>query len=453
MNRIRVEHGDCLDVMRKMIDAGELVDAIVTDPPYHLTANKRGGSGERSVNPDSPAGRAMATTGFNQQRWDGGDIAFRPETWTIALQLLKPGGHLFAFGGDRRYHRLACAIEDAGFEIRRMFLWMFASGFPKSLNVARAIDKQLGADGEWIRDDHPGRAGARHAADRIIGQTKHDRPDNPDGLRHRYEPATDEARAWNGWGTDVKPAIEPICLARKPFSTTVAENVLQHGVGALNIDACRVTVEDDEYTKNCSGDRGHADNRTRKFEAFKMTAGSASSIGRWPANVAHDGSDEVLEAFDRFGTRTSGRLQTHHKRTGKSQIGTFDIRERTGEPCNWGGDSGSAARFFFQAKADAEDRWGSKHPTVKPIDLMRWLVRMVTPTDGIVLDPFAGSGVTGVACLAEGMRCILIEQEAEFVADIRARLAHYEGAGRHSLAVKGRRRTKTAEGLPLFAKS
>lgn len=358
--------GDCLYVLGSWDENS--VDAVVTDPPYHLTTGKPGGTGIASLNPNSPAGRSRIGTGFMGKVWDGGDISFDTATWAAVLRVLKPGGHLVAFGAPRNYHRLACAIEDAGFEIRDSLMWVFGSGFPKSKNL-------------------------------------------------------DED--WSGWGTALKPAYEPIILARKPFSeSTVATNVLCWGTGALNIDATRIETEENlnggAYAK--IGGRG---------ESVALHAGSGMNVpgkttgkdyeqpgGRWPANLVHDGSDEVLAGFP----QSKGQLAIVGPQYGpKMSVNTYgDYGPRKQfEPRN---DSGSAARFFYQAKAGTKDRVGSKHPTVKPVALMRWLVRLVTPPGGTVLDPFAGSGTTGQAAIEEGFRAVLIEQEEEYRADILRRM-------------------------------
>jgi DNA modification methylase len=620
---VRILTGDCLEMMTTLAGEGLRVDAVVTDPPYHLTSGNavydlaKTGAGNPRVRRKTSGG------GFMGKKWDGGNVAFRPETWRLAFDLLKPGGHLLAFGGTRTYHRLACAVEDAGFEIRDQLQWLFGSGFPKSHDVGKAIDKRRDEDAapircvcrflrsaldrkglksrnltqhfdgchprlidhwaardtdsqpalptwdQWLRlkqvlcfgDDmdaevwrlngRKGQPGDAYQEAEILGEHGGDpggfageRFSTSDGLIRAT--ATDAAKDWQGWGTALKPACEPIVLARKPLHGTVAANVLKHGTGALNIDRCRVSSstgqrpngdekwEQDQRLCNSCVDHvakkpKHGTRVTRAFTATndaepilnekddtnlldtgktaigcsdgtkaadtainlstdadgkrptdqcqpamssttltKTSPTTASRIcslcgaeitalttgenisagkkslqpdanrqgptgqgsepsGRWPANIVHDGSDEVLAAFAVHGELTSGKLQTHHRRAGKSQIGTFDIRDRTGEPCDFGGDTGTAARFFYSAKADASDRLGSKHPTVKPVDLMRWLVRLVTPPGGLVLDPFAGTGTTGMACLAEGFSAILIEREAEYVADIERRIAHVSG--------------------------
>ena len=358
---VQIIQGDCLQTMLAMSE--DSVDAVVTDPPYHLTTGKKGGSGEASVNLDSPYGRSRITTGFMGKQWDGGDIAFQPDLWRAVLRVLKPGGHVLAFGGTRTYHRLACAIEDAGFEIRDQIGWLYGSGFPKSHNL----------DGEW-----------------------------------------------KGWGTALKPAWEPIVVARKPLIGTVAENVQQHNTGALNIDGCRVPGNP-EPTRFDPAKHAHEGYRMNATGA--QCAERASPSGRWPANIIHDGSDEVIAAFPL--TASAGHAPKNDRGKGnlfKSAAGTGGLGERTDmEERHF--DTGSAARFFYSAKASKAERQGSKHPTVKPVALMQYLCRLVTPPGGTVLDPFAGTGTTGQAARDEGFNAILIEQEAEYVADIHRRMA------------------------------
>ena len=396
-----VHHGDSREVLKGFAD--ESIDSVVCDPPYALTQNKKGGSGVASVNLNTPAGRARITAGFMGKAWDTGETAFDPMFWFEVLRILKPGGHLLAFGGTRTYHRLACAIEDSGFEIRDMVSWLYGAGFPKSLNVSKAIDRSVGADpidtGETkrasIQRNGEGAAWdagafASHPEDtKVVSITR---------------AATPEAQQWEGWGTALKPACEPIVMARKPINGTVAANVLKHGTGALNIDSCRVGWQSEaDAAAAATPAGGFADSRANGTAKQSVSIGKdsrdgantydpAAISGRWPANVIHDGSDEVVSAFP--------------------------------VPI---GDDGSAARFFYSSKADADDRCGSKHPTVKPTDLMAYLVRLVTPPGGVVLDPFAGSGSTGMACLREGFDCVLIEREAEYIADINRRIAHVEG--------------------------
>ncbi|WP_238880465.1 DNA-methyltransferase [Achromobacter xylosoxidans] len=308
--RYALHHGDCIETMRGMADAS--VDAIVTDPPYEL--------------------------GFMGKAWDSTGIACSVEVWLEALRVLKPGGHLLAFGGSRTYHRLAAAIEDAGFEIRDQIMWIYGSGFPKSKNL--------------------------------------------DG-------------AWSGWGTALKPAHEPICVARKPLAGTVAANVLAHGVGALNIDGCRV------------GDAG----------------------GRWAANVIHDGSEEVLQAFPEAKGQQGDLKETGRPRLSLGRFG--DMPPPRAHQARIETET-SAARFFYCAKASKADRGGGNtHPTVKPTDLMRYLCRLITPPGGLVLDPFMGSGSTGKAAILEGFRFVGCELQAEYIEIARARIQQAAAVERH----------------------
>jgi site-specific DNA-methyltransferase (adenine-specific) len=387
---VQILVGDCRERLRELPEAS--VDSIVCDPPYHLTANKKGGSGEG---------------GFMGMKWDGGDVAFRVDLWAEALRVLKPGGHLLAFSGTRTYHRMVVAIEDAGFEVRDQLAWVYGSGFPKSLDVSKAIDKAAGAEREVLghKDVGPDIRGdnyKRDSGERMIAAIT--------------APTSAEAKQWQGWGTALKPSWEPICLARKPLIGTVATNVLDHGTGAINIDGCRIAVKDADYAKNCSGDRGHADNRKRDLD-FAMGCGSANSAGRWPANLCHDGSDEVVAGFPE-----TGASSTYVRGTDDRNV-TQVVPKKAGDVHLGYGDPGSAARFFYCAKTSKSERGeGNDHPTVKPQALMRWLCRLVTPPGGLVLDPFLGSGSTGLAALAEGFRFVGIELNPEYVAIAERRL-------------------------------
>lgn len=367
--RVVLYEGDCLSVLDGL--AENSVDAICTDPPYHLLSIvKRFGGTSRDDDTQTgdrarrgADGMARLSRGFMGKEWDGGDIAFRTETWAKVLRVLKPGGHIVAFSAPKCSHRMVCAIEDAGFEIRDALQWMFGTGFPKSHN---------------LRDE------------------------------------------WQGWGTALKPAYEPICLARKPLSEkSVAANVLRWGTGALNIDATR--VETGDSLNGVAYSDGNKDASKASSYATGVKAGKFEQpIGRWPANICHDGSDEVVRMFP---DTSSGLLQTHHK-LNESENRSMSGKNYARSPKQDSfGDSGSAARFFYSAKADATDRAFSRHPTVKPVSLMRWLVRMVTPPGGTVLDPFAGTGTTGHAALLEGFNAILIERETEYLADIERRMA------------------------------
>lgn len=341
---IRVEHGDCRTVMLDLLLEGIQVDAIVCDPPYHLTQNSRGGSA-RANNPKTPFGRhRLADKGFMGRQWDGGDIAMQPDTWKLCRDLLPAGGHMLVFGGSRTYHRLACAVEDAGLELRDCLMWIYGSGLPKS----RAL---------------------------------------------------------------LKPAYEPILLARKPGP-----------LRKLAIDACRVpSAEQWEPSGAPSG----GDSVTCYGDGLNNAGRSAShAAGRWPANILHDGSREVLAAFAAYGERGGAdkRGQCAGRRPGG--FGDVGADRGDGEPnAAVYSDAGTAARFFYSAKASKGDRAGSTHPTIKPVGLVEYLAKLITQPGGLILDPFAGSGTLATAAHRLGMDAILIEREAQYIRDIEARIA------------------------------
>jgi DNA modification methylase len=385
--------GDCVEAMRGMDEAS--VDAICTDPPYEL--------------------------GFMSKAWDRTGIAYQKSTWTEALRVLKPGGHLLAFGGTRTHHRLACAIEDAGFEIRDCLVWMYGSGFPKSLDVSKAIDKAAGAErevvSETLKREQRNQSGI---VGTLIDEPRFDRVTRP---------ATPEAARWQGWGTALKPAHEPIVLARKPLTGTVAQNCLTHGTGALNVDGCRVG-SDGGTTRSHQADYAESGWRTgHEIETL--------NAGRWPANVALD-PEAAAMLDEQSGERVSG---SGNKNTANRDNGqTIGHGLGAGEGEGIGGDTGGASRFFYCAKASRAERsvglpdgQRSSHPTVKPISLMRWLCRLVTPPGGTILDPFTGSGTTGCAAVLEGFDFIGIEREPEYVAIAEARIAWWaEHRGREA---------------------
>jgi DNA modification methylase len=400
--------GDCLEQLRELPDNS--VDSVVTDPPYGLS--------------------------FMGKKWDY-DVP-SVEVWAECLRVLKPGGHLLAFAGTRTQHRMAVRIEDAGFEIRDMIAWVYGSGFPKSLDVSKAIDKAAGAEREVVGPATVGGKGQGNAYGTIT------RP-----------PATAPATAWQGWGTALKPALEPITVARKPLSGTVASNVLEHGTGAINVDGCRVGTNPDVDDPRLGGKGKWKTDKAAHNVYEGGYAGqdiASSPLGRWPANLILDGSEEVVGLFP---VTTSGGEDKHGRKASTfcASTGWEDFKGTSN-----GGDTGSAARFFYCAKASKRDRDegldgfefrpsymvenGSKtaaasngvrydrttmqrnnHPTVKPTDLMRYLCRLVTPPEGIVLDPFAGSGSTGKAAILEGFRFIGIERDEEYMKIAEARIA------------------------------
>jgi site-specific DNA-methyltransferase (adenine-specific) len=425
---MKLINADCIEAMKAMPDNS--VDSIVTDPPYEL--------------------------GFMGKSWDASGIAFNIEVWQEALRVIKPGGHLIAFSGSRTYHRMAVAIEDAGFQIRDQIMWVYGSGFPKSHNISKGIDKAAGFEGE------------------VIGQgSSWNRPDSVDGDTARMNTSPGEydikalsptAQQWQGWGTALKPAHEPMVLARKPLEGTVANNVLTYGVGGLNIDGSRVVADGENFDNLKSRPIGKLNTRRNgeTDEEFDARVGESpeqlaalaklKELGRFPANFIHDGSDEVVALFP--DTKSGALKATQYEKANEENQSIF---AGAGAFANkgYGSDSGSAARFFYCAKASKRDRNegldgfeakrdhdGRKdggvggdnprnrtnnaklnhHPTVKPVTLMQYLVRLVTPPNGIVLDPFMGSGSTGKACAYEGFDFIGIDQSAEYVEIAQARI-------------------------------
>jgi len=411
---VEIIHGDSRFALSIMPSSS--IDSVVTDPPYALTSIVKRFGGDNAAPVKNTDVYARSSSGFMGKKWDTGEVAFDPAFWNDVLRVLKPGGHVVAFGGTRTYHRLACAIEDGGFEIRDQIGWLYGSGFPKSHNQ----------DGDW-----------------------------------------------KGWGTALKPAWEPIVLARKPIVGTVAGNLAAWGVGAINIDDCRVgdfvnttPPGTDRFNARAhelgyrpsaygregeaSADRRYAERGATNFAAAPGPRGGAPE-GRWPANIIHDGSDDVIAAFPSAPGQIAKASSSDARKT-QNVYGSMKRGSDGAEPRDFGG---SAARFFYCAKASRSDRndgladfdekpllWsagtqnpgsfqsaGTKkaaanpHPTVKPTDLMRYLCRLITPPGGTVLDMFMGSGSTGRGAVMEGFNFIGIEREDEYVPIARARIA------------------------------
>ncbi len=343
--------------------------------------------------------------------WDSTGVAFDSETWRACLRVLKPGGHLLAFGGTRTHHRMMVALEDAGFELRDMLCWVYGSGFPKSHDISKAFDKLAGAKREVIgiaRGNQGG--GAKTFDDDAFTWPK---------THNVTTPATDLARQWDGWGTALKPAWEPIVLARKPISEkSVAANVAVYGTGGLNIDACRIGLVGRE-TPTGSGNGTVANRRTRSGGDSPGNGGNNTPVeGRWPANLLLDEESAAL-LDEQGGERTSGSLKGTYKGGGTMGIyGAYGVAEK-----NYDASSGGASRFFYTAKASRAERGpGNDHPTVKPIALMRYLCKLITPPGGTVLDPFCGSGSTGVAADREGFNFVGIEQNPHYAEIARLRI-------------------------------
>ena len=412
--------GNNLDILPTLADNS--VDSIVTDPPYEL--------------------------GFMGKKWDSSGIAYSVELWQQCLRVLKPGGHLLSFGGTRTYHRVAVAIEDAGFELRDSIAWLYGSGFPKSLDVSKAIDKAAGAEREVIA--------TRTLKDIRGGNYNGSQPT----MEHNYTaPATDDAKQWQGWGTALKPAFEPVIVARKPIEGTVANNVLKWGTGGLNIDGSRIGRQDGDVSTGGYGNGGIGMGSVGLDQGEgKDAEWQTSTSGRWPANIILD--PYTAELLDE---------QSGHSKDGtavKRNSAGNNIFSSTPKPkaddLGYGGQGG-ASRFFYVAKASKRDRnegldellettaadmvdrepdsagmnspragagrtSGAKnfHPTVKPTSLMEYLIKLVTPPNGTVLDPFTGSGSTGKAAILQGFDFIGIEMTEEYLPIIEGRLKYAE---------------------------
>lgn len=456
----KLYQGNMLD-MREVIEP-DSIDSIVTDPPYGLTSIvKRFGSDDAKPSKEVYGGGSFArlTKGFMGKEWDGSGIEYNVETWRRCYEVLKPGGYLLAFGGSRTFYRIACAIEDAGFEIRDTVMWLYGSGFPKSMNIALAFDKAEGLQGQrGVGGFNVGGLGEQEnrKSKLYIGSTT-------DGSKQEeYRDAKGEnAKKWKGWGTAIKPAFEPVIMARKPFNTSVTENIKKYGVGGVNIDECRIGNE----TITTSGARKNSmrgDQRTgAALGMFQETeALNLEHNGRFPSNVifTYDDNDfeEVCGGLPNGGK--NGSISKRYKMNNQ-------VYGEYGECNTWDAynDSGSAARYFYCAKASTRDRdeglegmlsqkcndgrntpidnafqrgetlRKNTHPTVKPTDLMQYLVRLVTPEGGTVLDPFNGSGSTGKAVMYENKdrnknyKYIGIEMTEEYLPIAKARIEFVTG--------------------------
>lgn len=364
-----IRHGDCLELLKQLADNS--IESVVTDPPYEL--------------------------GFMGKKWDSTGIAYRVDLWREVLRVLKPGGHLISFSGSRTYHRMAVAIEDAGFQIRDQILWIYGSGFPKSMDISKAFDKSAGVDREIIGTKITGnaRTGGSWSKGEAGGQRFID----------KTAPATALARQWAGWGTALKPAHEPMVLARKPLNGTVAENVEAWGTGGLNVDGCRVGT--------IGGTKKNQPSKLQKVVSYGngLNGGGCVPIdaGRWPANLIHDGSPEAEKIFPNDASRFfyCAKANKNDRDSGLSNLIVPYISRQNG---------------FSETISNSKNPRANTHPTVKPVDLMRYLIRLITPPGGLILDPFTGSGSTGKAAIMEGFQFLGMELEADYVAIAQARV-------------------------------
>lgn len=419
MTQFELHQGDCLEVMKTLPDNS--VDSIVTDPPYGIS--------------------------FMGKKWDydvpGVDV------WAEALRLLKPGGHALVACGTRTQHRMAVNLEDAGFEIRDIVAWIYGSGFPKSLDVSKAIDKMHGVEreviGQKIRGDVQQAKvnGSGYLADPA---NRNNEKQFGYGVENLTTPATDEAKQWNGWGTALKPAMELWTLARKPLEGTVAANVLKHGTGGLHIDGCRVPTNEIITNHSRGSESAVSKGKYGDSTAQDTHQTNGQALGRFPANLIHDGSDEVVGLFPESKSAGNYKNTETAKEGGNGMFAGGEVQNF------YANETGSAARFFYCAKASKSDRNGgldgfpvdrpdsrtaigmgtfeekgvqpqqNHHPTVKPTALMQYLCRLITPPGGTVLDPYTGSGSTGKAAMFEDFRFIGIERELEYVEIATARI-------------------------------
>lgn len=392
--RVSLYCGDCAAILPVL----DLADAVVCDPPYGLS--------------------------FMGKKWDC-DVP-EVDVWRACFRVLRPGGHLLSFAGTRTQHRMAVNIEDAGFEIRDMIAWVYGSGFPKSLDVSKAIDKAAGVEFDAVPASGVGFMNAEGAGGYNVTKNS---------LVRKGE-STAAARQWQGWGTALKPALEPITVARKPLCGTVAENVLQHGIGALNVDGCRVepTGESRERVGELSQDRRYTDNGGTNFAATPGIRGGDPS-GRWPANLIHDGSSEPVELLGDsarffYCAKTSKRDREEGMEDEPDRVLARSCQAQAEAKRGNVVDAESGA--FNKARARKNN-----HPTVKPTDLMRYLCRLVTPPNGVVLDPFMGSGSTGKAAILEGFKFIGIERDQEYFEIAKRRIQYaIQTAGRQEKTEK-----------------
>lgn len=375
----RLLHGDCLEKLKEL--ESNSIDSIVTDPPYEL--------------------------GFMGKAWDKTGIANSVEMWRECLRVLKPGGHLLAFSGTRTYHRMASAIEDAGFEVRDMIEWVYGSGFPKSLNIGKAVDEKRGNERELVETYRTGEgANFKHSGN---GTPQHHLATAKDVK------VTKGTSEWEGWGTALKPAHEPICMARKPLGEkTVAENCLKWRTGGINIDESRIPTDENRNRQQKDGPLPSKYGFNSNSMGNKFV--ELNPIGRFPANLIHDNSEEVRECFpEAKGMSGGGKHKATYSKEGVIAGGGHD-----GNDSHIRRDSGNASRFFksiiYQSKASRKDRGeGNNHATVKPTKLMEYLINIVTREGQTVLDPFMGSGTTGVACKQLNRNFIGIELEADYL--------------------------------------
>lgn len=438
----RIHCGDSFDVLAELPEVA--VHAVVCDPPYGLNFmgrdwdNFRRRNNDADVGRDDVGGRLSAKAPASGAETDMKEYQRWCEQWArLAFDVLKPGGHLLAFSGNRTHHRLFSGVEDAGFEIRDCITWHYGEGFPKALDVSKAIDDAAGAEREAVGTYTNPRTGESHEYPHESGVKTCYGEDNRDGesAREVTAPATDAAREWDEWKTCLKPATEFVVVARKPFDGTVAENVLEHGTAALNIGGTRIGT--DSRPKRVNRDTDPDANTYGEYENRGSEAVGETTEGRYPANVVMD------EAAARMLDVQSGELSAGHH-TGEDTNGFGESRDYDGpgdytetggasryyKTVSWSDADLELARFCYTSKASRAERTldgriANAHPTVKPVDLMEWLVKLVTAEGQIVLDPFAGTGTTCMAAKNLNRRFVGVEKQAKWadVARVRCGLA------------------------------
>ncbi len=414
---------DSRELLAKVSGIGS---AVVTDPPYNLTAHKKGGSGLASLNLNSPAGRSRITTGFMGKAWDGTGVSFQKETWEVIRQACKPGAMLLSFGGCRTFHRIAVAIEDAGYELRDTIMWVFATGMVKGLDISRAIDKAAGVERPVVgRYQLPNGQGwsLKQADDPDVEHVRGGFTASGVRTLAVTAPVSVESRLWSGYNSAIKPAYEPILLCMNPLDQGFVRNALTHKVAGLNIDECRVPVTEDggrplrevhalrdtvEYHPNSLA--GRVDGSLQSSKAVGSTA-----LGRFPSNLILDGSDEVIALFPQSKGQQGDVKGTEPSHTGDENTNCYGEYGRVASPKR--GDNGSAARFFYCSKSSRSERnsgGDNNHPTVKPLALCEYLVKLVKmPEYNLILDPFCGSGTTLLACGNLGIHSIGIDSDED----------------------------------------
>jgi len=408
---------DCLNALKKFPDNS--IEAVCTDPPYGLS--KQPDIAEvmqHWINGDTYEHKS---NGFMGKSWDS--FVPGPEYWREVLRVLKPGGHAVVFAGSRTQDLMSIALRFAGFEIRETLMYLYGSGMPKSHAVVKAIDKCLGAEREVIGiRKHP----TLKDTSKIDRQGNH-QFNGTNTIKDEWEltaPATDQAKQWQGWGSALKPAYEPIILVRKPLEGTIAQNVLKWGCGGINIDECRVELANEADKAQFEFNHAVGTRLPEEYAEKKLglhdggwmqqVGEKETPTGRWPANICHDGSDEVVAMFPYSGSGNGKGAYNYAGREYNNKDTSMFNGDKPQAPSNYN-ETGSAARFFYSSKATKKDRGeGNTHPTVKPVKLMEWLVKMVTPKNGKCLDPFMGSGSTGVAAVNTGRKFIGIEMDSGY---------------------------------------